>query len=335
MKHKNHELPAEKKTESLSNKHSLSEVWDYCRRLGLNFTFASILLVACHHPETSSHQDILPKLIQETPQITKVVENVFTAESQPTLTPGVLNSSLGEVATPTPKPSETKPSEITETPFPTPTTTKDISETSEEKIEERINDYFAKRYELSDYQQRALESIETGSILEIMGIRNGVDLCSEPNCFRVPIRVETGLSRLSQIASGREIVGYQPESPVSDSAEGYVEGSQIISWPGEVFFNVHNRARFFWMLDSAWAELEVLKEGDTVKLTNEQNEVFDFIIVHTQILPRGDNLYREAVSATAQEYGGARFFMMGCTKGGSNLNELFVATLIPVDLDQN
>jgi hypothetical protein len=330
MKHKNHELPIEKKVESLLNRHNLSELWDYCRRLGLNFSFASILLVACHHSEPISHQDILPKLNQESPQITEVVESVFTAESQPTLTPKSLNSSP-TATLPALKSSETKIPELIRDPIPAVAAERDSSETDEE----RINDYFAKRYELSDYQNQALESIETGSMLEIMGVRNGVDLCPEPNCFRVPIRVETGLGRLSQIASGREIVGYKPESPVSDSAEGYIEGSEIISWPGEVFFNVHNRARFFWMLDSAWAELEALKEGDTVKLTNEQNEVFDFIIVHTQILPRSDDFYREAVSATAQEYGGARVFMMGCTEGGSNLNELFVATLIPVDVDQN
>lgn len=275
---------------------AMRQAWQVYLRLGLGLSTVMGFLTACAQPELINQDRVFAELNSTRPVITEVVQEteLATEAADPTLIPEITVS-------PTPKP-----------------------ETSE------VNEYFAQPYELNEYQQRAMESLVTGSMIEIQDVKNGIDDCSETKCFRVPIRVEVGLANLSEVASGKEIVGYRPESPVSSDSAGYTPDSEIVSWPNEVFFNIHNRANYPWLIDSAWAQLENLELGRIITVTSQQGEVFEFQLVKTMVLPRSSDLYRQAMSST-REFGGARIVLMSCTQGGADNDQLWIGTAIPVE----
>ncbi len=250
----------------------------------------------------------------------------LTAEPTPTATITPIPTATPEPS-PTPEPTPTPRPERTPGPFP------ELSADPYADFERYVSPY----YHLTEHQERAMQAIQTGATLIIEGVPNGVDLSKEKNRFEVTLNVQTGLNHIDEVAKGTVVNAFHPESPLanipSDIAGVYPPNSYIVAWPDEDLMLIHNRFDFSWMTDSAWAMLEDFTEGDMISIRAITGEVYQFRVVHTQIVDRGEGntFYRRAVEPTTSQYGGGRVIISTCSDRGRNSKKLFVITLVPVD----
>lgn len=274
-------------------------------------------------------------------EATKSKETAATQKMTPTNT-ATPEATATATATPTPTLTPTATKKATATPpEASPTATPEPTDTPTE--ESAANLYFKPHYELNEYQKKAFAALKTGNLMRIEGVDNGADLFKpedkeKVDYFEATLEIKPGLNLLNETATGKTILGVYPESELPSTPYSHTEKSIILAWPNEVWFNIHNRSSlsFRWMKDSAWANLENFEIGNTLEIVDQNSgKNYRFIVVDKNIVPRDDgsgtDFYRRAVAPTVDEYGGARVFIMNCTKEGWDSNDLSVITLIPAD----
>ncbi len=330
------------------------EIWWIYLKAGLVSMAVALFLTACNDSERQSNW------------------SNFKSTQLPPQTPTHLTTTPQETASPSP--TEEKP-KLDPTAVPTSTPeNNDLSdqnnspetESSEDSSDEENSnpeDYRDRKVKLSEYERLAMNAVKTGSKLKITGVANNIDDCKEEGCFEVPFEVSEGLGNLSYVAEGRLVAGHKPKFYLSDEPGESGEGTNTVLWPdtesdqeeesinGEVIFGIHNRSEFPWMTDSAWADLESLKEGHVITIIDEEGERFEFVLVRRDIIskvdekgevwesasdgpdgtPRKGDFVRVLVFPTTEDHGGRRLFIYGCTHGGSDSDNLLGLTFVPLD----